>query len=126
MEEQSLLLATPSMVRARLQDPDGPTDERILVLIEEASVQVEGYLGQLPHPVPRAVQVVVARMVARVLEAPTDGFMTENVSYNAGPYSTSVRYAQGASGGSPWMNAVDRRALARFRRRGRITTVGIA
>lgn len=114
------------MVRARLQDPDGPTDERILVLIEEASVQVEGYLGQLPHPVPRAVQVVVARMVARVLEAPTDGFMTENVSYNAGPYSTSVRYAQGTSGGSPWMNAVDRRALARFRRRGRITTVGIA
>lgn len=124
---ERLLLATPDLVRERLQDPGMDLDDaRIEALIEEASLQVEGYLGYLPDPLPRAVSVVVARMVARVLEAPTDGFMTQNVAYNAGPYSVSTRYAQGASGGSPWMNQVDRRALARFRRRGRITTVGIA
>lgn len=80
---------------------------------------VEGYLGrEVQDPVPAPVTIVVSRMVARVLESPTDGFAAESLQQTAGPFSHSVRFAAGASGGSPWMTAGDRMILRRYRRSG--------
>ena len=61
---------------------------------------------------------------SRVLQAPTDSFGVESTSYSAGPFSQNRTYSQGASGGSPWLTAVDKKVLARFgRRRGGIFSV---
>lgn len=80
---------------------------------------VEGYLGrEVQAPVPKAMTVVVSRMVARVLESPSDGFAAESAQYNAGPFMKSVRFAAGASGGAPWLTAGDRMILRRYRRSG--------
>ena len=94
-------------------------------LIEEASILVESHVGKaFEEPIPGAVRVVVSRMVARVLQAPTDSYGVESTSYSAGPFSQNRTYSQGASGGSPWLTAVDKKVLARFgRRRGGIFSV---
>lgn len=124
---ERLLLATVSDVEDRLSDTVDEADHReVLGLIEEASILVEGFIGTVPDPVPRPVAVVVSRMVARVMESPTDGHAVESTSYTAGAFSKSTKYTAGASGGAPWMNATDKKMLARFqrrRRRGGIYTI---
>lgn len=114
------VLAQRADVEARIGRPL-EEDEKSAVdgLLEEASALVEGYLGrEVPPPVPTPVVLVVSRMVARVLDSPTDGFAAESMQHTAGPFSHSVRFAAGASGGAPWLTAGDRMMLRRFRRSG--------
>ena len=118
-------LASPTDVEARIGRALAE-DETSAVegLLDEASAMVEGYLGrEVQAPVPKAVTLVVSRMVARVLESPTDGFAAESIQQTAGPFSHSVRFAAGASGGSPWMTAGDRMILRRYRRSGGLYSV---
>lgn len=91
--------------------------KKATALLEEASVLVEGYLGRVLNPVPRAVSVVVSRMVARVLQAPAPSFSVDTVSQSAGVFSQSQKFTTGSSGGSPWLTAQDKTVLNRFRRR---------
>lgn len=130
MQEQETppLATTVSDVEARLDTQfDVSEHARVESLIEEATVLIEGYLGRpLTEPVPRAVRVVAARMVARVLEAPEgSGFNQESASYTSGPFSKSVKFVAGASGGSPWLTAADKMALRGAGGRGGIYTIGI-
>lgn len=112
------VLATIEDVRARLGgELEEEQEVRAASLIEEASVLVEGYLGRVPDPVPRAVSVVVSRMVARVLQAPTPSFSVDTISQSAGAFSQSQKFTTGASGGSPWLTAQDKTVLNRFRKR---------
>lgn len=114
-----LLVTTADEVSKRLRMDIDPDDHEFIEgLIEEAGILIDGYLGKIPHPVPHAVSVVASRMVARVMESPTDGFGQESSSYSAGPFSKNVTYSAGASGGSPWLTAVDKKSLRRFKRRG--------
>ena len=118
-------LASPTDVEDRIGRPL-TEDETSAVggLLDEASAMVEGYLGrEVQDPVPAPVTIVVSRMVARVLESPTDGFAAESLQQTAGPFSHSVRFAAGASGGSPWMTAGDRMILRRYRRSGGLYSV---
>lgn len=119
-------IATTEDVEKRLGR--GLDDEEFLYvdgLLEEAEVLIEGFLGRIPVPVPRRVTVVASRMVARVLEQPErDAFFAESVQHSAGPFSETRRYSTGASGGSPWLTAADKRALKRAGGGG-IYTIGI-
>lgn len=120
--------ATPSEVAKRL-GRDLDDDEKVVVegLLEEAEVLIEGFLGEIPQPVPRRVTVVASRMVARVLEQPdAEAFYAESVQHAAGPFSETKRFSTGASGGAPWLTAADKQALRRARSGGRgIYTIGI-
>lgn len=127
MESPTPSLATPSDVAKRLGRPL-EEDELDVVdgLLEEAEVQIEGFLGRIPVPVPRRVTVVASRMVARVLEQPdAEAFYAESVQYSAGPFSETKRFSTGASGGAPWLTAADKQALQRSRGGGGIYTIGI-
>lgn len=119
------MLATVEDVGARLGEPVGDADiPRVEGLIEEASALVEAHLGKTFEVVPDTVRIVVSRMVARVLQAPTDGFHTESSSFTAGPFSKNVKYSAGGSGGAPWLTAVDRKMLRPFgSRRGGVWSV---
>lgn len=120
------LVTTVDEVSSRMRsDIDAGDEDFVIGLIEEAGILIEGYIGQLPDPIPRAVSVVASRMVARVLESPSDGFNAESASVSAGPFSRNVTYSAGASGGSPWLTAVDKKSLSRFRRRGSIYSVEV-
>lgn len=120
--------ATPSDVAKRL-GRDLDDDEKVVVegLLEEAEVLIEGFLGEIPQPVPRRVTVVASRMVARVLEQPEpEAFYAESVQHAAGPFSETKRFSTGASGGAPWLTAADKQSLRRARSGGRgIYTIGI-
>ena len=120
--------ATPSEVAKRL-GRDLDDDEKVVVegLLEEAEVLIEGFLGEIPQPVPRRVTVVASRMVARVLEQPdAEAFYAESVQHAAGPFSETKRFSTGASGGAPWLTSADKQALRRARSGGRgIYTIGI-
>lgn len=120
--------ATPSDVAKRL-GRDLDDDEKVVVegLLEEAEVLIEGFLGEIPQPVPRRVTVVASRMVARVLEQPdAEAFYAESIQHAAGPFSETKRFSTGASGGAPWLTAADKQALRRARSGGRgIYTIGI-
>lgn len=119
-----LPVTTLDEVKKRMRtELDEADDDYVNGLIEEATIIVDGYLGGIPTPVPRAVQIVAARMVARVLESPDDGHSISQRSYTAGPFTENLTYRTGASGGAPWMTAVDRKALRRYRRRGGIYSV---
>lgn len=121
-------VATPSDVAKRL-GRDLDDDEKVVVegLLEEAEVLIEGFLGEIPQPVPRRVTVVASRMVARVLEQPdAEAFYAESIQHAAGPFSETKRFSTGASGGAPWLTAADKQALRRARSGGRgICTIGI-
>lgn len=118
-------LATISDVEKRLGNEIDPDEkDRVEGLLEEATILVEGYIGTVTKPVPRAVRVVTSRMVARVLQAPSDGFTQDSVSYSAGDYSKNVTYNTGGSGGSPWLTKTDKIAL-RKAKGGGIYTIGI-
>lgn len=121
-------VATPSDVAKRL-GRDLDDDEKVVVegLLEEAEVLIEGFLGEIPQPVPRRVTVVASRMVARVLEQPdAEAFYAESIQHAAGPFSETKRFSTGASGGAPWLTAADKQALRRARSGGRgIYTIGI-
>lgn len=111
-------LATLADVIDRMGGDLTPEDaNKATALLEEASVLVEGYLGQVPDPVPRAVSVVVSRMVARVMQAPAPSFSVDTISQSAGAFSQSQKFTTGAAGGSPWLTAQDKTVLNRFRRR---------
>ena len=112
-----MLLATSDDVTSRLRDPDDADEERISALLEEASALVVGYLRHVPEPLPDAVRLVTARMVARVIEAPEQSYGATSTQYTAGPFSQSVSYANGASGGAPWLTASDKTMLAAYRKR---------
>lgn len=119
-------VATVSDVE-RLLGRDLENEENALIegLLEEAEVLIEGYLGRIPQPVPRRVRVVASRMVARVLEQPDRGaFFTESVQHSAGPFAETRRFTTGASGGAPWLTAVDKQMLKPAGGRG-IYTIGI-
>lgn len=121
-------VATTDDVRTRLgRDLDEHELAIVDGLLEEAEVLIEGYLGEIPDPVPRRVTVVASRMVARVLSQPSeDAFFAESVQRSAGPFSETMRYSTGASGGSPWLTAADKQALRRARRGGSgIYNIGI-
>lgn len=93
-------------------------------LIEEASLIVEAHCGREFDPVPRTIQVVVSRMVARVIEAPDEQKGAESMSLSAGPFSKSMSFSAGGSGGAPWLTAIDKKLLRRFGgRRGGIYSV---
>ena len=128
MQSPTSQIATPTDVEKRLgRDLDDDELDVVDGLIEEAEVLIEGYLGKIPHPVPRRVTVVASRMVARVLEQPdAEAFYAESVQHAAGPFSETKRYSTGASGGSPWLTAADKQSLRQSRSGGRgIYTIGI-
>lgn len=121
MEEN---LASVEDVEKRLDaEVDDDSRDRVEALLEEASVLVEGYLGTIPTPVPRAVRVVVSRMVAQVIQSPDTGFFTETQSVTAGPFSKNVKFAAGGNGGAPWLSASAKTSLRRFRSGGGIYTL---
>lgn len=114
------MLASLSDVEERLRTPfDDADEQRVLGLLKEASTLVTSYLGYVPDPVPEAVSIVVSRMVARVMEAPEQSHSAESVSYTAGPFTTNMAFAQGSSGGAPWLSGSDKVMLAPFLRRRR-------
>ena len=121
-------IATPTDVAKRL-GRDLDDDELAVVdgLLEEAEVLIEGYLGEIPQPVPRRVTIVASRMVARVLEQPdAEAFYAESIQHTAGPFAETKRFSTGASGGAPWLTAADKQALRRARAGGGgIYTIGI-
>lgn len=120
------MLADFDDVEARLGRELSEEEElRVGGLLEEASLLVESHTGrEFGGVVPDAIRVVVSRMVARVLQAPAETLGVESSSYTAGPFSQNRTYSQGASGGSPWLTAVDKKVLSRFgRRRGGISSV---
>ena len=111
-------LATVEDVEKRLDEElDADARNRAEALLEEASALVEGYLGRSFDEVPSPVTVVVSRMVARVLQAPEPSFAVETLTQSAGAFSQSQKFTTGASGGSPWLTAVDKTVLSRFRKR---------
>lgn len=113
------MLATISDVEARLGEILDESDlSRAEGLLAEASALVSGYLGGVPDPVPEPVALVVSRMVARVMEAPEEsGFNAESASYTAGPFTQSVKFSAGSSGGSPWLTTSDKVILRPFWKR---------
>lgn len=111
-----MLLASSSDVISRLREPDTADSARIEALLEEASALVVGYLREVPHPVPDAARLVTARMVVRVLEAPEQSYSVSSTQQTAGPFSQSVTYSNGASGGAPWLTASDKTMLAVYRK----------
>lgn len=118
------VFATPSDVEDLLVEPSDGSPERVEALLNEASALVVGHLGYEPEPVPEAVALVTARMVARVLESPKTPMGAESTSYTAGPFATSVSFTQGASGGSPWLTVSDKVALRPYvRRRGGVYSI---
>lgn len=121
------MLATIEDVEKRLGHEIEPEDEaRVEGLLEEAAALVEAHVGKSFDVVPDVVRIVVSRMVARVLESPTDGFGAESSSYTAGQFSKNVTYTAGASGGAPWLTAVDKKMLRPFGgRRGGVYSVEI-
>lgn len=117
-------LATVEDVEKRLDaELDADARTRVEALLEEATVLVEGYLGTVPDPVPRAVRVVVSRMVAQVIQSPDTGFYTENESFTAGPFSKTIQFANGGNGGAPWLSSTAKTTLRRFRSGGGLYTL---
>lgn len=124
MAEVETNLATVEDVEKRLDaELDADARTRVEALLEEATVLVEGYLGTVPEPVPRAVRVVVSRMVAQVIESPDTGFFTESESVSAGPFSKNVTFASGGNGGAPWLSSSAKTTLRRFRSGGGLYTL---
>lgn len=119
------MLATIPDVESRLgRALDADEVARVDGLLGEASALVEAHTGRTFDPVPETVSIVASRMVARVLQMPDDGFNSESETLTAGPFSKNVKYVAGASGGSPWLTAVDRKMLRPFgRRRGGVFSV---
>lgn len=120
------MLATIQDVEVRLGEPIEPEDyAHIEGLIEEASYLVEGHCGRsFTVPAPRPVQIVVSRMVARVLSAPDEQNHASTTQLTAGNFSKSLTFSSGGSGGAPWLTAVDKKMLRSFGgRRGGIYTV---
>lgn len=112
------MLATLGDVETRLgRVLDDDEAARAGGLLGEASALVEAHVGRTFDPAPETVTIVVSRMVARVLQMPDEGFNSESATLTAGPFSKNVKYVAGASGGSPWLTAVDRKMLRPFGRR---------
>lgn len=111
-----MILATQQDVEDRLRrdlvDPD--ETEYIDVLLEEASVLVEGYLSERGitysdgDTIPRAVVIVVSRIVARALTANVPAAQEGATSLQAGQFS--VRYGDPVSS-SVFLSSTDRKWL---------------
>lgn len=90
-------------------------------LLTEASVLVEGYLDEcfdalvtgISMTVPVRVRVVVSRIVARCLNAPTDSVGLESTQMSAGPYQQTRNYSEGLTSGGPWLTKADKMMLGR-------------
>ncbi|TYR15624.1 hypothetical protein [Corynebacterium urealyticum] len=114
------MLVSLSDVDACLRRPlDEDEEPRVRHLVAEATALVKGHLRCMPDPVPDEVRVVVARMVARVLEAPNEVLTGSSTQMTAGPFGASITHPQGASGGAPWLTATDKTILSPFRCRPR-------
>ncbi len=86
-------------------------------LLAEAEDLIRGYLGALARldPVPDAVRRVAARMVARVLGAPTGEVGLQSDQMTAGPFQWSTRYSSESRSGDPWLSGSDRTKLRPYK-----------
>ena len=108
------------------REPSEQEVESIPLLLDEAMGTIEGYTGrEFEDPIPQRVVSVAARMVVRLLNSPRNeqASMAERAAYQAGPFSASMTYTAGASGGAPWLTAVDKTTLRRYRKGGGVWSV---
>lgn len=128
-------LCTEEDVEARLRRALTPEEQEYIDgQIDEAQALVEGYLGcpddKWPTlaDVPKAVRVIVSRMVARAIDQAKQGspMGVQQNSLTAGPFVQQQSYVQGSNNGSPWMVAGDRQSLRPYRCRGRAFTIETA
>lgn len=116
-----MVLATRQDVADRLRVPltDAPDDDTLKPLIEEASVMVEEYLRRTyaaGDTVPRAVAIVVSRMVARRLSA--DGESVDEVPDGVsqlGATDFTASFAEPFVSMGVWLNRTDKMMLRRYR-----------
>lgn len=87
-------------------------------LIESASVMVTAYLGKSDdyfddNPIPKAVTVVTAESVARVLRQGKANITpgTSQQGRTTGPFSQQTTFVAGAGSGSPWLTRADKETL---------------
>lgn len=110
-----MLLASLDDVEARLARLLTSSEQvRASALLVEASASVRAWLRRVPDPVPDDVSLVVSRMVARVIVAPTGPTHLDQFTQAAGPFSHSGTFTDGATSGSPWMTKDDKRILRQF------------
>ncbi len=119
-------LATIADVSARLgHAPTAEENGRIPGLLEEATTAVIAFLGCTPDPVPDAVRIAVARMVARALTTDNPVGVTQD-GQTMGPFSYTRRYGTDASSGGVWLTRQDKNMLRRHGCRGRAANVATA
>lgn len=96
------------------------TDEasRVDGLLNEASALVEGWLGFTPDPVPSAVEIVVSRIVARVLTASTPVPGLSDQEMRAGTFGLTQRFSAESSSGGVWLTRQDKITLRPYGKRG--------
>lgn len=87
-------------------------------LIDQASVIISAYCGrEFTEPVPKEVQVVAARMVARTMnsaasDVPVGATGVMNV---AGAFTRQFQFGSGSTDGDVWLSKMDKQILRRFR-----------
>jgi hypothetical protein len=123
-----VILATRQDVADRLRVPlaEAPEDAALQPLLEEASVMVEEYLRrtyEAGDTVPRAVAIVVSRMVARRLGADEDDAesVPDGVS-SLGATDYTASFAEPFVSVGVWLNRTDKMMLRRYR----VSAVSIA
>lgn len=111
-----MALAEVEDVEAALgRDLTGTEGAQADALLEEASDLVIGYLGCEPEdPTPATVTRVVARMVARVFSQ-TNPTGATGTTQSVGPFSQTVQFASGTTGGNPWIASADKISLRPYR-----------
>lgn len=117
-----MVLATRQDVADRLRVPlaDAPSDDDLKPLLEEASVMVEEYLRRTyatGDTVPRAVAIVVSRMVTRRLSADEDDAdsVPDGVS-SLGATDYTASFAEPFVSVGVWLNRTDKMMLRRYRK----------
>lgn len=111
------MLATKADVEQRLgRALDTEEETRVDGLIDEASALVTGWCRRaIPDPAPKAVMIVVSRMVARVFDSPAEMVGVESTQVSAGSFQLSRNYAADSSTGGPWLARADRIMLRPWR-----------
>lgn len=114
-----MLLATQEDVGDRLGHPVTEDEEdAVEKLLEEASVAVEEYIGHYYEDgdtVPRAVSIVVSRMVARRMNTDTSTESVPDGVNSLGATDFQAGFAEPFVSMGVWLNRFDKMMLRRYR-----------
>ncbi|MFE7717490.1 hypothetical protein ACFU44_00385 [Nocardia rhizosphaerihabitans] len=110
-------LATQVDVEAALgRELTAAETDRVNSLLDEASDIIAGYLHPKTYdPTPDPIRRVVARMVARVYQSPTDAIGVQGEQMSAGAFQVSHTFIPDSRTGGPWLSKADKIALRGYK-----------